>query len=90
MPRRTVPMLLVVLGAALSVQATFAASAAPAPGSAAAAAATSRRAITHEDLWTMRRVGAPVPSPDGRWVVFGVTAAFLATHWAVLHRRAAG
>jgi dipeptidyl aminopeptidase/acylaminoacyl peptidase len=31
-----------------------------------------KRAITHEDLWLMRRVGAPNVSPDGRWVVFGV------------------
>ena len=28
--------------------------------------------ITHEDLWLMRRVGAPVPSPDGRWAVVSV------------------
>ncbi|HMT50489.1 MAG TPA: hypothetical protein PKC36_10120, partial [Dietzia sp.] len=34
-------------------------------------------------------VGGPV-SAALTWVVFGVTAAFLATHWAVLHRRAAG
>lgn len=33
----------------------------------------SPRAITHEDLWLMKRVGAPKPSPDGRWVVFSVT-----------------
>jgi len=26
--------------------------------------------ITHEDVWLMQRVGAPVPSPDGKWVVF--------------------
>jgi dipeptidyl aminopeptidase/acylaminoacyl peptidase len=32
-----------------------------------------RRAIAHEDLWLMRRVGAPAPSPDGRWVVFSVS-----------------
>ena len=31
-----------------------------------------RHAITHEDLWLMKRVGAPVPSPDGKWVVFTV------------------
>lgn len=31
-----------------------------------------KRAITHEDVWLMRRVGAPVPSPDGKWVVFSV------------------
>jgi dipeptidyl aminopeptidase/acylaminoacyl peptidase len=35
--------------------------------------AQSKRPITHEDVWLMNRVGAPVPSPDGRWVVFSVT-----------------
>ena len=29
--------------------------------------------LTHEDVWLMKRVGAPVPSPDGRWTVFAVT-----------------
>ncbi len=28
--------------------------------------------VTHEAIWLMKRVGAPVPSPDGRWVVFPV------------------
>ena len=28
--------------------------------------------ITHEDLWLMPRLGDPVPSSDGRWVVFTV------------------
>jgi dipeptidyl aminopeptidase/acylaminoacyl peptidase len=28
--------------------------------------------ITHEKLWTMKRVGAPSVSPDGRWVAFSV------------------
>ncbi len=28
--------------------------------------------ITHEALWMMKRVGAPVVSPDGKWVVFSV------------------
>jgi len=23
-------------------------------------------------MWSFQRIGAPVPSPDGRWVVFGV------------------
>jgi dipeptidyl aminopeptidase/acylaminoacyl peptidase len=36
-------------------------------------AETGQRAITHEDVWLMRRVGAPVPSPDGKWVVLAVT-----------------
>ena len=26
--------------------------------------------LTHETMWLMKRVGAPVPSPDGKWVVF--------------------
>jgi dipeptidyl aminopeptidase/acylaminoacyl peptidase len=34
--------------------------------------AQSKRPITHEDVWLMKRVGAPVPSPDGKWVVFSV------------------
>lgn len=29
--------------------------------------------FTHEDLWLMKRVGGPVPGPDGKWVVFSVT-----------------
>lgn len=29
--------------------------------------------VTHETMWLMKRVGAPVPSPDGKWVVFSVT-----------------
>jgi dipeptidyl aminopeptidase/acylaminoacyl peptidase len=31
-----------------------------------------RTPITHEKLWLMKRVGSPVISPDGRWVVFQV------------------
>lgn len=40
---------------------------------ATAGAAAGKRPITHEDVWLMKRVGAPVPSPDGHWVVFSVT-----------------
>lgn len=36
------------------------------------ALAQTRRPITHEDVWLMKRVGAPVPSPDGKWVAFSV------------------
>jgi dipeptidyl aminopeptidase/acylaminoacyl peptidase len=39
-----------------------------------ALAAPARRAITHADLWLLKRVGAPVPSPDGKWAVVSVTA----------------
>lgn len=28
--------------------------------------------LTHEAMWAMRRVGAPNPSPDGKWVVFSL------------------
>ncbi|HKQ79044.1 MAG TPA: S9 family peptidase [Blastocatellia bacterium] len=37
-----------------------------------AALAQTRRPITHEDVWLMKRVGAPIPSPDGKLVVFSV------------------
>ncbi len=28
--------------------------------------------LTHESMWLMKRVGAPNPSPDGKWVVFSL------------------
>ena len=46
----------------------------PAGASAAPTETPERRPITHRDLWEMRRVGAPSVSPDGKWVVFSVTA----------------
>src|SRR5262249_1358722 len=39
----------------------------------AAAFAQTKQPITHEALWGMKRVGAPLPSPDGKWVVFSLT-----------------
>src|SRR5439155_23752479 len=30
------------------------------------------RPLTHETLWLMKRVGAPAPSPDGKWVATSV------------------
>jgi len=39
----------------------------------AAEPSTRKHPITHEELWLMKRVGAPVVSPDGQWVVFSVT-----------------
>src|SRR5437867_9699157 len=38
-----------------------------------AQAAEAKRAIAHETLWLLKQVGAPAPSPDGRWVVVPVT-----------------
>jgi dipeptidyl aminopeptidase/acylaminoacyl peptidase len=37
-----------------------------------AADAAAPQPITHETLWMMKRVGVPVVSPDGKWVVFSV------------------
>ena len=31
------------------------------------------RAVGHDDVWLMHRLGTPVPSPDGKWAVFPVT-----------------
>ncbi|MEJ2401530.1 MAG: S9 family peptidase [Xanthomonadales bacterium] len=37
------------------------------------AVADERRAITHEDIWTLARVGTPVIAPDGQHAVVSVT-----------------
>ena len=36
-------------------------------------ALAAKRAITVEDMWAMKRVGAIALSPDGRWIAFPVT-----------------
>src|ERR1700686_4199782 len=36
----------------------------------APATAGSKRPFTFEDMMKLKRVGAPVPSPNGKWVVF--------------------
>jgi dipeptidyl aminopeptidase/acylaminoacyl peptidase len=38
----------------------------------AANAAEPRQVISHEKLWMMKRVGAPLVSPDGKWVVYAL------------------
>jgi dipeptidyl aminopeptidase/acylaminoacyl peptidase len=37
-----------------------------------ASAEAAKTPITHEKLWMMKRVGSPVVSPDGKWVVFSI------------------
>src|SRR6188508_800015 len=32
-----------------------------------------KRAITHEDVFTMARTSRPVVSPDGKWIVYNVS-----------------
>jgi len=34
--------------------------------------ASGKNPLTHEMMWLMKRVGAPTPSPDGKWVVFSL------------------
>ena len=43
-----------------------------APAASMAEETPALKPITHEALWMMKRVGAPVASPDGRWVVYSV------------------
>src|SRR5205823_2577460 len=38
-----------------------------------ASAQTTKRPFTFEDMMKLKRVGAPQPSPDGKWVVFDST-----------------
>jgi dipeptidyl aminopeptidase/acylaminoacyl peptidase len=41
-------------------------------GLATVSVAAEKRIPTHEDIWLMKRVGAPQVSPDGRWIVVAV------------------
>jgi len=50
---------------------------------ASAQATTPLTPITHQTLWMMKRVGAPIVSPDGKWVVFSVLAPSYETDKAV-------
>ena len=56
---------------ALAISCAFAVPA-HAAGAGITAPATAPHAISHADVWLMKRVGAPTPSPDGKWAVFSV------------------
>ena len=64
MPLMPRPFLLAALAFSLLANAANVAHADP---------AAARRTPPHEDLWLLKRVGAPVASPDGQWVAFNVT-----------------
>jgi len=34
--------------------------------------AVAKTPVTHEAIWMMKRVGGPIVSPDGKWVVFSI------------------
>ncbi len=42
------------------------------PPSTPAQTAANKVPLTHETMWMLKRVGAPLPSPDGKWVVFSL------------------
>ena len=59
--------LFVIILSAISVAASL-----PLLRAAAAQTQTGKVPLTHELMWMMKRVGAPQPSPDGKWVVFSL------------------
>jgi dipeptidyl aminopeptidase/acylaminoacyl peptidase len=54
----------------------------PAPSAAPAGA---KRPFTFEDMMKLKRVGAPVPSPDGKWVVFDAVDVDLEANTKISH-----
>jgi len=68
--RRSIGSLLIAAACASLACAAHAADSTAAAS--AAASQQAKHAITHEDVWLMKRVGAPVASPDGKWAVFSV------------------
>ena len=68
--RRSLASLLIAAACASLAHAAEPVAAAP-----AVATQSAKHAITHEDVWLMKRLGAPVASPDGKWAVFAVVDA---------------
>src|SRR5215510_11665970 len=60
--------------AVLGFLAFLGAAALPATADDSSASTPPRRRMTVEDLWAVQRVGAPAPSPDGRWIACTVTS----------------
>ncbi len=48
-------------------------------------AATAKRPFTFEDMMKLKRLGGPVPSPDGRWIVFDAVDVDLDANTKVSH-----
>ena len=55
-----------------SVRATFLVFAVALISTSALSQTATKVPLTHESMWMMKRVGAPIPSPDGKWVVFSL------------------
>ena len=54
----------------------------PTPGASTTGA---KRPFTFEDMMKLKRVGAPVPSPDGKWVVFDAVDVDLEANTKISH-----
>ena len=50
-----------------------------------ASATGAKRPFTFEDMMKLKRVGAPVPSPDGKWVVFDAVDVALEANTRISH-----
>src|SRR5258706_9050451 len=48
-------------------------------------AAQTRHPFTFEDMMKLKRIGEPVPSPDGKWVLFSAVDVDLATNKKTPH-----
>ena len=46
---------------------------------------SSKHPFTFEDMMKLKRVGAPVPSPDGKWVVFDAEDVDLEANTRISH-----
>ena len=54
-------------------------------GSAALAQSPQKHPFTFEDMMKLKRVGAPMPSPDGKWVVFDCVDVDLEANTRISH-----
>ena len=68
----------------MKISTLLAAAAAAALGLGALGQAAAKAPVTHEAIWMMKRVGAPVVSPDGKWVIYSLTEARDPVHAALL------
>src|SRR5205809_7936855 len=48
-------------------------------------AQNAKRPFTFEDMMNLKRVGAPVPSPDGKWVIFDCVDVDLEANTRISH-----
>ena len=55
------------------------------PSTSTNATSAAKRPFTFEDMMKLKRVGAPVPSPDGKWVVFDAVDVDLEANTKISH-----